>query len=129
MQRLGAQEVPQLNLGADNQQQHGSTGSSSSNSADGSSSGSSSIPGLQSLSRLQQNLQLWAGVNRLQRKVCTICSACNIATGWVALLPYDQTICASGYARMQPALSLLNIADVRCRDSTRQLPASRSGQQ
>ncbi|WIA34273.1 hypothetical protein OEZ86_012616 [Tetradesmus obliquus] len=68
MQRLGAQEVPQLNLGADNQQQHGSTGSSSSNGADGSSSGSSSIPGLQSLSRLQQNLQLWAGVNRLQRK-------------------------------------------------------------
>ncbi|WIA14107.1 hypothetical protein OEZ85_002653 [Tetradesmus obliquus] len=103
MQRLGAQEVPQLNLGADNPQQHGSTGSSSSssNGADGSSSGSSSIPGLQSLSRLQQNLQLWAGVNRLQRKellvrgVATAFVVANLTTVQLAELMVYCSPCAA----------------------------------
>jgi hypothetical protein len=68
MQRIGSQEVPLLLQQHDSSQENGSAGSSS-NGSSGSSSSSSTIAALQSLSGLQQNMQLWAQVNQLQRKV------------------------------------------------------------
>jgi hypothetical protein len=59
MQRIGAQEVPLL---PQNTSSRGGGGGSS-----------SSFPALQSISRLQQNVELWSGVSRLQRKVFGCC--------------------------------------------------------
>jgi hypothetical protein len=63
MQQIAAQDLPLLPQPVSSSSAPGSASSSSTNTA------SNSIAELQNHSRLQQNMQLWAGVKRLQRKV------------------------------------------------------------